>query len=333
LVNREAIVDSKRRWFAIILAPTPSISESFPELEFIGRDYRPDQKFGLRAGLVYVRQGDETVRVVSGTQFEIARVKLGKAAGDANYYRTIDRLSRKVHVGPDALSVLVEGTQSIVRIEDEIAIFSSGPEQRRVVSTSEATSSHDAQDDAYLKQVEPLLWREADSLAYLAQIPACSPVTTGGRLGEVRDASVSPDEPLLGSTLHDSSNQVACVIAPAAFYRHQELFRNGNVVIVRGRVERTQEQTVLRVSEVRSPRLDDTPIPVVLNIEASRSNEEVIRKLKEVLRAHRGPSPVYLQIRDKRSTMVVRLAEEFWVDPRRGLYAELKGALGEAVLS
>jgi hypothetical protein len=41
---------------------------------------------------------------------------------------------------------------------------------------------------------------------------------------------------------------------------------------------------------------------------------------------------VHLQIRGARSTMVVRLGEQFRVDPRNGLYAEIKAELGPDAL-
>ena len=45
-----------------------------------------------------------------------------------------------------------------------------------------------------------------------------------------------------------------------------------------------------------------------------------------------GRSPVNLRIRGAQSTMVVRLGDEFRVDPRNGLYAEIKAEFGPDAL-
>ena len=222
VVNHTAKVADRRRWFAIIQVPVPATPESTPELEFVARDFRSNERFGLTAGWTYVRHGDETIRVTSGRQFEIARIKLGKAVADANYFRSIDRLSRRLDVNPNALSDLVAGSsQSVVEIDDEIAIFAEAPE-RRVLSTSEATSNLISW---------PLQWGK--------------------------------------------------------------------------------------------------PIPVIINLDARQASVNTISKVKEILSAHRGSSPVQIELRGARSTMVVRLGKEFWVDPRKGLYATLKAALGD----
>ena len=71
---------------------------------------------------------------------------------------------------------------------------------------------------------------------------------------------------------------------------------------------------------------------MVLNLEARACNDGVVSRIKHILGSHRGKSPVHLQIRGARSTMVVRLGDEFRVDPRNGLYAEIKAELGPDAL-
>jgi DNA polymerase-3 subunit alpha len=71
---------------------------------------------------------------------------------------------------------------------------------------------------------------------------------------------------------------------------------------------------------------------VVLNLAARSCNDRVVDRLKRILGSHRGRSPVHLQIRGANSTMIVRLGDEFRVDPRNGLYAELKAELGPDAL-
>ena len=70
----------------------------------------------------------------------------------------------------------------------------------------------------------------------------------------------------------------------------------------------------------------------VVQLEARACTDMTVTQLKRILGSHRGRSPVNLQIRGAHSTMVVRLGDEFRVDPRNGLYAEIKAELGPDAL-
>jgi Putative DNA-binding domain len=327
LVNHQANVKGVRRWFAIILVPVPSTSENFPELEFVARDYRANEKYGLTAGLTYARSGDETINVRTGRQFEIARLKLGKAVSEANYTRNIDRLSQSVGISSTALSDIVEGSWSVVEIGDDIAVFSEEPERRQVLSASRADSPA-LRNDPYLREVEAQLWRIIDMpLAQLAQVSTGSLVTMGGRLAEVYSLSSSLETPTLAATIYDSTGEAHCIFPPAVYVQYKELLTEGVILVVRARVDRQQEQAVLHVLEARIPYLGgDTPTPVVLNVDARQMSEGVVNRLKEILRSHRGSSPVHLQIRGAQKTMIIRLSDELRVDPEERSLCCTKGS-------
>ena len=77
--------------------------------------------------------------------------------------------------------------------------------------------------------------------------------------------------------------------------------------------------------EVTRPELvlDGGP-PLRLNLPAAWVSEELVADVKRVLLDHAGDSPVYLHIGEK----ILRLPEQFNVDSRNGLYAELRVVLG-----
>ena len=65
--------------------------------------------------------------------------------------------------------------------------------------------------------------------------------------------------------------------------------------------------------------------PVRLRVPVGRIDEETIGELKTLLAAHPGASEVFLQLGERR---VLRLPDEFSVEPANGLIAELRVLLG-----
>ena len=65
--------------------------------------------------------------------------------------------------------------------------------------------------------------------------------------------------------------------------------------------------------------------PVRLRVPVGRIDEATIGELKTLLAAHPGASEVFLQLSDRR---VLRLPDEFSVEPANGLMAELRVLLG-----
>ncbi|GAC1409792.1 MAG: DNA polymerase III subunit alpha [Actinomycetota bacterium] len=79
----------------------------------------------------------------------------------------------------------------------------------------------------------------------------------------------------------------------------------------------------------RKPKPDSTEA-LVLKIAAERAGDPAfVAGLKSVLQSHPGPTPVHLHLQASGGgTKVMRLAQEFQVERRTGLYAELKAILG-----
>jgi DNA polymerase-3 subunit alpha len=53
-----------------------------------------------------------------------------------------------------------------------------------------------------------------------------------------------------------------------------------------------------------------------------------VDKLRDILSAHPGESPVYVQLESPDKTTVLQLADDYLVDATNGLYAELRILLG-----
>ena len=184
--------------------------------------------------------------------------------------------------------------------------------------------------DHPLMGLEAALARAADTaLSALAERGDGAAVTVAGILTKLVKKFTKKGEPYVVTEIEDLDGTAECFFFPQVYQQYQTLLVQDAVVVVRARVDGRDESPKLVAMEVRplDTRADDER-PVVLSVEARVCNASTMDRLKRILGAHRGKIPVHLQIRGARSTMVVRLGDDYRVDPRNGLYAELKAELG-----
>ena len=188
--------------------------------------------------------------------------------------------------------------------------------------------------DHPLLGLEHVLARSADTvLSSLADRTDGAVVTVAGILAKLTKKFTKRGEVYVVADLEDLDGGAECIFFPQVYTQHQGILVQDAVVVVKARVDARDETPKLVALEVKPPNLAEPgSAPVVLNLEARACNDGVVTRIKHILGSHRGKSPVHLQIRGARSTMVVRLGDEFRVDPRNGLYAEIKAELGPDAL-
>jgi DNA polymerase III subunit alpha len=188
--------------------------------------------------------------------------------------------------------------------------------------------------DHPLLGLEHVLSRAADtSLSSLTERSDGAVVTVAGILAKLTRKFTKRGEVYVIADLEDLDGGAECIFFPQVYTQHQGILVQDAVVVVKARVDARDETPKLVALEVKPPNLSEPgSAPVVLNLEARACNDGVVTRIKHILGSHRGKSPVHLQIRGARSTMVVRLGDEFRVDPRNGLYAEIKAELGPDAL-
>jgi DNA polymerase-3 subunit alpha len=188
--------------------------------------------------------------------------------------------------------------------------------------------------DHPLLGLEHVLQGAADtSLSVLTDRSDGAVVTVAGILAKLTRKFTRRGETYVVADLEDLDGGAECIFFPQVYQQHQGLLVQDAVVVVRARVDGRDDTPKLVALEVKPPDLADPGTsPVVLNLEARACDDGVVNRLKHILGSHRGKAPVHLQIRGASSTMVVRLGDEFRVDPRNGLYAEIKAELGPDAL-
>jgi DNA polymerase III subunit alpha len=188
--------------------------------------------------------------------------------------------------------------------------------------------------DHPLLGLESVLEREADTrLSALSDRSDGAVVTVAGILAKLVKKFTKRGETYVVAELEDLDGAAECIFFPQTYQQHLTLLAQDAVVVVRARVDGRDETPKLMALEARAPNLQDPgATPIVVELEARSCTDLTVNQLKRILGSHRGRSPVNLRIRGAHSTMVVRLGDEFRVDPRNGLYAELKAEFGPDAL-
>ncbi len=106
------------------------------------------------------------------------------------------------------------------------------------------------------------------------------------------------------------------------------------IVVVRGRVERRDDQPRLMAMDLSIPDISapDVARPVVLSLPPSRCTPPLMERLKEVLAGHPGPAEVHLKLVNGSRSTLLRLGPAR-VAPTGALMADLKALLGPNVLA
>src|SRR6266540_4373537 len=171
------------------------------------------------------------------------------------------------------------------------------------------------------------------SLSVLSERSDGTVVTVAGILARLVKKFTKRGEPYVVADIEDLDGTAECFFFPQVYRDHLGLLAPDAVVVVKARVDARDETPKLIAIDVKQPNLAEPGSePVVLKLEAGSCDTGTVARIKRILGSHRGKTPVHLQIRGARSTMVVRLGEQFRVDPRNGLYAEIKAELGPDAL-
>ena len=132
--------------------------------------------------------------------------------------------------------------------------------------------------------------------------------------------------------LEDLEGSVEVMVFPKTMAEHGHKLADDSVVLVKGRLDTREDTPKLICMEVDV--FDTSTVgearPVRVRLPVERVDEGIIEELKALLAAHPGDSDVFLHLGDRH---VLRLPDDYTVDPASGVVAEIRVLLGaEAVL-
>jgi DNA polymerase III subunit alpha len=159
-------------------------------------------------------------------------------------------------------------------------------------------------------------------------------VTVGGVLTTVTRKFTRKGDTYLNAVLEDLSGQVEVVFWPSTYRLAHEVLVEDAVLIVRGRVEKRDDDVKLTADQVTAPDLSEAlGQPLVIRFSAGQCTSEAIARLEHVLEGHPGAAPVAVEVvHPDGSTQRFRLGDRFRVERRAGLFGELKATFGPDVV-
>jgi DNA polymerase-3 subunit alpha len=165
-------------------------------------------------------------------------------------------------------------------------------------------------------------------------VPDGAVVTLAGILGGLRRKVTKQGRAWASATLEDLTGAVEVLFFPNTYELVGRYLAEDAIVVVRGRVDRRDDQPRLMAMDLSLPDLT-APVdvkPVVLALSTQRCTPPLIERLRDVLKNHPGPAEVHLRLVDGPKTTLLRL-DPLRVDPTPALIGELKALLGPGSLT
>jgi DNA polymerase-3 subunit alpha len=158
-------------------------------------------------------------------------------------------------------------------------------------------------------------------------------ISLAGILSGVQRRVTKQGKPWASATLEDLSGGVEVLFFPNTYELVGQWVAEDAIVVVRGRVDRRDEQPRLMAMDLAVPALPAAGAtrPLVLELPAGRCTPPLVEQLREVLASHPGPAEVHLRLRDGSRATLLRLGP-LRVEPTSALMADLKALLGPSAV-
>jgi DNA polymerase-3 subunit alpha len=158
-------------------------------------------------------------------------------------------------------------------------------------------------------------------------------VVVGGIVASVQRKYTKSGDPYAVFRLEDLTGGVAIVAFPNVYGDVAPLIETDAILLVKGKVDLRGRELQLRAVEIRQPDLGGAgPVPktngtLVVDVPATSCTNALIGKLKELLGAHPGSTPVTLRFLTAQGVRPLGVGS-FRVEPAAGLLSELRMLLG-----
>ena len=169
----------------------------------------------------------------------------------------------------------------------------------------------------------------------LGQLANRAPVVLGGLIKSVRmlvtRTGRDAGSKMAVFDLEDLAGTVSCVVFPREYQALQDVIQPDRVVFVRGQVDREREEPQIRTSEVLDVAEGQRRLAsaVVVRLTEEGLDEAMLGALRNVLAAHPGPLPVFLQLENAAGTKtLIRASENLRVTMDAALARDLNDLLG-----
>ncbi|MDH3606124.1 MAG: DNA polymerase III subunit alpha [Acidimicrobiia bacterium] len=171
------------------------------------------------------------------------------------------------------------------------------------------------------------------SIPSLFEMEDGTQVTVGGMVASITRRYTRAGDPMVFFDLEDLEGSVEVICFPRTVAEVGPLVREDSILVVSGRLDHRGDDVKLVAVKIFEPDLRPDGA-VRVKVAATAMSQTLVTKLKSILHNHPGRAPVFLHMANESGEMkVLRLGEEFRVEARSALYAELKELLGPSALA
>jgi DNA polymerase-3 subunit alpha len=160
-----------------------------------------------------------------------------------------------------------------------------------------------------------------------------SEVTIGGMVSSITRRYTRKGDPMIFFELEDLEGGVEVICFTRTVAEVGPLVREDAILVVTGRLDHRGDDVKVVAATITEPDLRPDGA-LRIKVAATAMSQALVTRLKSVLHNHPGAAPVFLHMTNESGEMkVLRLGDEFRVEPRSALYAELKELLGARALA
>ncbi len=154
-------------------------------------------------------------------------------------------------------------------------------------------------------------------------------VTIGGLITQIQRKVSRRGDSWAIVTIEDLEGAVDVMFFANSYTQHSMSLMEDRIVIIRGRVDKREEQVKIMALDLSTPDISLAPVgPLVISMETLRCTPPVVDRIKEILRSHPGKREVHLKLDDGRKSLVMRIGDDLRVTASPSLSADLKAILG-----
>ena len=130
-------------------------------------------------------------------------------------------------------------------------------------------------------------------------------------------------------TVEDLEGAIEVMFYANSYAKHAMNLVDDRVIVVRGRVDKREEQVKISALDLSLPDISAGPTgPLMIHLDQARCTPPVVERIKEILRSHPGKREVNLRIADGEKVLVLKIDEALKVTSSPSLSADLKSVLG-----
>lgn len=191
-------------------------------------------------------------------------------------------------------------------------------------------------NDHPLSGYEKILKENTDvSLVELKERKDGEVLLVGGIVSRISRIMTKKGGMMLFVTIEDLEGSVEAVVFPAIYQECKDLLVEGKILSIKGRLDIKEDNVKiiaqkieLMTNEGKNKKKSKEPAQLLINIKEEQLTQDMVNRLKEILKTHTGPSEVFLRVKEKDKLKTLRLGNDYKVKLQGGLFAELREFLG-----